>query len=255
MALSRLRLRSGLTPLANPLRRLPLARISDTATTTTAQARKRLRRPLRLSRRRAAATRSLPAMKLPPPALPSTLRRPPPALPSTLRRPPPALPSTLHQPRARRLSTLLPPPAQPLSTSHQRPPVWPRFRAPMSPLQPVPRLRLLLTPPLAQHTPATSLTTRRVLALAVGLALLLTTSSPLLMESWTTAPTRTTTRCAARPSPSLTRARPTKLRLWTPAPVARMRPSTCRHRSLRRLPRTAMAVSTALSGGSTAPKQ
>merc|ERR1711881_265986 len=231
---------------------------------TTVQARKRLRRPLRLSRRRAAATRSLPAMKLPRPAPPSTLPQLPAAPPSTsrqrlaalstLHRPPPALPSTSHQPRARRLFTLLPPPAQPLSTLHQRPPAWLRSRALMSRLLPVPRLRLLLTPPLAQHTPATSLTTRRVLALAVGLALLLTTSSPLLMESWTTAPTRTTTRCAARPSPSLIRARPTKLRLLTPAPVARMRPSTCRHRSLRRLPRTAMAVSTALSGGSTAPK-
>merc|ERR1711939_553127 len=92
------------------------------------------------------------------------LHRPPPALPSTSRRPPPALPSTLHQPRARRLFTLLPPPAQPLSTLHQRPPAWLRSRALMSRLLPVPRLRLLLTPPLAQHTPATSLTTRRVLA-------------------------------------------------------------------------------------------
>merc|ERR1712084_209159 len=187
-------------------------------------------------------------------ALPSTSRRPLAALPSTLRRPPAALPSTLHQPRARPLSTLLPPPAQLLSTSHQRPPVWPRSRAPMSPLPQVPRLRLPPTPPLAQHTPATSLTTRRVLALAVGLALLLTTSSPLLMESWTTAPTRTTTRCAARPSPFLTKARLTKPRLSTLALAARMLPSTCRHRSLRRLHQTATAVSTALSGGSTAPK-
>merc|ERR1712070_921065 len=187
-------------------------------------------------------------------ALPSTSRRPLAALPSTLRRPPAALPSTLHQPRARPLSTLLPPPAQLLSTSHQRLPVWPRSRAPMSPLPQVPRLRLPLTPPLAQHTPATSLTTRRVLALAVGLALLLTTSSPLLMESWTTAPTRTTTRCAARPSPFLTKARLTKPRLSTLALAASMLPSTCRHRSLRRLHQTATAVSTALSGGSTAPK-
>merc|ERR1711939_911258 len=166
-------------PLANPLRRPPPAPISDTA--TTAQARKRLQHPLRLSRRRAVATRSLPAMKLPRPAPPSMLpqlpaappstsrqrlaalsmlHRPPPALPSTSRRPPPALPSTLHQPRAQRLCTLLP-----------RPPAWLRSRALMSRLLPVPRLRLLLTPPLAQHTPATSLTTRRVLALAVGLAL------------------------------------------------------------------------------------
>merc|ERR1712054_408821 len=218
-----------------------LAPISDTA--TTAQARKRLRRPLRLSRRRAAATRSLPAMKLPRPAPPSTL----PQLPA-------ALPSTSHQRRARRLFTVLPPPAQPLSTSHRRPPVWPRSRALMSRLLPVPRLRLLLTPPLAQHTPATSLTTRLVLALAVGLALLPTTSSPLLMELWTTAPTRTTTRCAARPSPFLTRALLTKPRLSTLALVAWMLPSTCRHRSLRRLHQTATAVSTALSGGSTAPK-
>merc|ERR1712054_126892 len=166
-------------------------------------------------------------MKLPRPAPPSTLPQLPAAAPSTsrqqlaapstLRRPPPALPSTSHQPRARRLFTLLPPPAQPLSTSHRRPPVWPRSRALMSRLLPVPRLRLLLTPPLAQHTPATSLTTRLVLALAVGLALLPTTSSPSLTESWTTAPTRTTTRCAARLSPSLTKARPTKLRLSTPA--------------------------------------
>merc|ERR1712115_53840 len=179
--------------MGNPLRRLPLAPISDTA--TTAQARKRLRRPLRLSRRRAAATRSLPAMKLPRPAPPSTLPQLPAAPPSTSRRPLAALPSTLRRPLAALPSTLHPPPAQPLSTSHQRLPVWPRSRAPMSPLPQVPRLRLPLTPPLAQHTPATSLTTRRVLALAVGLALLLTTSSPLLMESWTTAPTRTTTRC------------------------------------------------------------
>merc|ERR1711939_330583 len=203
------------------------------------------------SRQRLAA---LSMLHRPPPALPNTLRRPPPALPSTLRRPPPALPSTSHQPRARRLSTLLPPPAQPLRTSHQRPPVSPRPRAPMSRLRPVLRLRLQLTPPPAQHTPATSLTTRRVLALAVGPALLLTTSSPLLMELWTTAPTRTTTRCAARPSPFLTRALLTKPRLSTLALVARMLPSTCRHRSLRRLHQTATAVSTALSGGSTAPK-
>merc|ERR1712230_26426 len=184
----------------------------------------------------------------------SMLHRPPPALPSTLRRPPPALPSTSHQPRARPLSTMLPPPAQLLSTLHQRSPAWPRSRALMSRLLPVPRLRLLLTPPLAQHTPATSLTTRRVLVLAVGLALLLTTSSPLLMESWTTAPTRTTTRCAARPSPFPTKARLTKPRLSTLALAARMLPSTCRLRSLRRLHQTATAVFTALSGGSTAPK-
>merc|ERR1711939_754818 len=238
-------------PLANPLRRPPPAPISDTA--TTAQARKRLQHPLRLSRRRAAATRSLPAMKLPRPAPPSMLPQLPAAPPSTsrqrlaalsmLHRPPPALPSTSRRP----------PPALP-STLHQRPPAWLRSRALLSRLLPVPRLRLLLTPPLAQHTPATSLTTRRVLALAVGLALLLTTSSPLLTGSWTTAPTRTTTRCAARPSPSLTKARLTKPRLSTLALAARMLPSTCRHRSLRRLHQTATAVSTALSGGSTAPK-
>merc|ERR1712072_1131834 len=192
-------------------------------------------------------------MKLPRPAPPSMLPQLPAAPPSTSRQRL-AAPSTLHQPRARRLFTLLPPPAQPLSTLHQRPPAWLRSRALMSRLLPLPHLRLLLTPPLAQHTPATSLTTRRVLALAVGLALLLTTSSPLLTESWTTAPTRTTTRCAARPSPSLTKARLTKPRLSTLALAARMLPSTCRRRSLRRLHQTATAVSTALSGGSTAPK-
>merc|ERR1712130_738789 len=101
---------------------------------------KRLQRPLRLSRRRAAATRSLPAIKLPPqPAALSTLPQPPAAPPFTSRQPPPAL-----------------------STLHRQPPAWLQFRALTRPLLPAPRLHLPLTPPLARRTLATSLITRRV---------------------------------------------------------------------------------------------